>query len=34
MGLRRIRSWFSLLMLVRSGRHFTLTREALTQADR
>ena len=34
MGLKRIRSWISLLMLVRSGRYFTLTREVLSQADR
>ncbi|MBB2926077.1 hypothetical protein FHX59_000484 [Paraburkholderia silvatlantica] len=33
MGLKRLRSWISLLMLVRAGRHFTLTREALAQAD-
>lgn len=34
MGLKRIRSWFSFLMLVRSGRYFTLTREQLNQANR
>ncbi len=34
MGLNRFRSWFSFVMLVRSGRHFTLTRVALTQANR
>ncbi len=34
MGLKHLRSWISFAMLVRAGRHFTLTREALTQADR
>lgn len=34
MGLKHLLSWISFVMLVRSGRHFTLTREALTQADR
>jgi hypothetical protein len=34
MGLKHLRSWISFVMLVRAGRHFTLTSEVLTQAGR
>ena len=34
MGLKRIRNWLSFLLLVRSGRYFTLTRAQLNQANR
>ncbi|MBB5407250.1 hypothetical protein HDG34_001173 [Paraburkholderia sp. HC6.4b] len=34
MELKRIRLWLFLLMLVRSGRYFSRTREELTQTHR
>lgn len=34
MELKRIRHWFFLILLVRSGRYFIRTREELTQTDR
>jgi hypothetical protein len=34
MELKRIRNWFYFVMLVRSGRCCTCTREQLTHADR
>ncbi|MBB5457513.1 hypothetical protein OKW30_004348 [Paraburkholderia sp. Clong3] len=34
MELKRIRHWLFLLMLVRSGRYFSRTREELTQTHR
>jgi len=34
MELKRISHWLFLIMLVRSGRYFTRTREQLTQTDR
>ncbi|ADG16615.1 hypothetical protein HDG35_003400 [Paraburkholderia sp. JPY681] len=34
MELKRIRHWLFLIMLVRSGRYLTRTREELTHTDR
>jgi hypothetical protein len=34
MELKRIRNWLYFVMLVRSGRHGTRTREQLTHANR
>jgi hypothetical protein len=34
MELKRMRDWFHFVMLVRSGRCCTLTREQLTHTDR